>query len=1166
MSEFVHLHLHSEYSLLSSTCRISEIPKQAKASGQKAVALTDTGVMFGAVDFAKACEKEEIKPIIGCEVYVAKRRMSDKDVNVDSEVYRLVLLCKNSTGYKNLIYLVSHGYIDGLFMGIPRIDDEILHDHSDGLVCISSHNQGYISKHIMSGEYNKAERYALELNDTFEKGNFYLEIVNHGQSKDETINNAVKKIAENTGIPMVATNDVFYLKKDEADTLKVLCCIRDGKKLSDGSDFGFTSNEYYFKSGDEMETLFPGFEEAIQNTVKIADMCEFKFEFGHTQLPRYTPDNGDSPEKYLREIAYRGLEKHMDDGSLVMSHGNVSEEYHDRLEYELSVINRMGYDEYFLIVWDFVNHARENSIVVGPGRGSGAGSLVAFLIGIVEIDPIRYGLLFERFLNPERVSMPDFDIDFEDERREEAISYVREKYGYDRISQIVTFNTLAARSAIKDVGRVMNLSYGITDSISKFIPRSVNHNVTIDEALNTSEDLKYQYETNPEITDLLDYARNIEGMPRSLSKHAAGIVITDGPVTDYVPVIVDEGMVTQYSKDPLTDLGLLKFDFLAVRDLTIIGKTEKMVRNKIPSFDITKIPVDDKKTYEMISSGKSDGIFQLESSGMRKTLMQLKPAAIDDIMVALALYRPGPKDAIPRYIEARRNPSKIKYDIPALSKILDSTYGCIVYQEQVMQIFREIAGYTFGHADIVRRAISKKKQSVISGERDNFIKGALERGVDESSAAKLFESILSFADYAFNKSHSAAYAMVSYRAAYLKANYPKEFWASKLSFEENTDKYSKYVSDCREQNIKILPPDINKSFSDFTVEGGGLRFGLASLKGMGRVFSESVVTEREKNGPYKSLDDFMRRQMTCGLINRQTECLIKVGAFDSLGIQRSSLLAVNEKLYRKIRNEEAESGQVNLFDNPEADNTKEAETIYPSVPELSDVDRLEMEKEISGIYLTGSPLDQYSDSISYLSAKTIADIKYSIVSDDSSDGNAEDSDEVTVVGIVRGLNAKITHRGENMAYATLEDDTSSIEVVVYPRVYGKYAHLLGTGVCVAVRGKISKRDGENLKISADSIAKIPANSESTGHKRAADNKSAMDMTAVRKIFLRVPSEKSEEYIRSKAFCEIFFGRTPCVFYFSDQGKYSDRQIVVECNNFTIGELVKLLGKDNVALR
>ena len=1198
MGDFVHLHLHSEYSLLDGACRISDIPKAAKEAGHSAVAITDHGVMYGVVEFYKACKKEGIKPIIGCEVYVAHRSMYDKDRSLDSGYDHLVLLVKNKTGYDNLIKMVSKSFTDG-FYSKPRIDTELLEKHTEGLICLSACLAGYIPKHITSGEYEKALEYAERLDRAFGRGNFYLEVQNHGLADDKVVCEGIRRIHEATGIPMAATNDAHYIKRSDAETQAVLLCIQTNNVITDGRPIGFETDEFYYKSTEEMEALFADYEDACANTQKIADMCDFDFEFGKTKLPRYKPENGMKPDDYLRSLALEGLERRISTGHLKFDEEYPRETYEKRIEYELSVISKMGYSEYYLIVWDFVHHSKSVGIPVGPGRGSGAGSLVAYLIGITDIDSIRFDLLFERFLNPERVSMPDFDIDFCYDRRDEAIAYVREKYGDDHTSQIITFGTLAARAAVRDVGRALGMSYSDVDAVAKQIPQELG--ITIDKALDRKE-LREMYDGSADVRKLIDTARALEGMPRHASTHAAGVVITEDPVTSYVPIAVNNGVaVTQFDMDTIAELGILKFDFLALRYLTIINNAEVQIRERIPGFDLTKVDLADAATYDMISSGKSDGVFQLESSGMKQMLMQLKPRSLNDIIAAIALYRPGPMDSIPKYIEARNDPSKITYCTPKLAPILNVTYGCIVYQEQVMQIFREIAGYSFGHADVVRRAISKKKAGVLESERQAFIDGAKERGTDEKDATDLFEDIVSFANYAFNKSHAAAYAVLSFRTAYLKAHYPREYESALLtSVQSYTDKLIEYIADCSKQGIKTLPPDINRSRGSFRVDGDGIRFGLTAIKGIGGGLIDKIVAERTRNGEYKDIDDFVERVSSTEINKRQLETLIKSGALDSLGTPRRQLLAMYDTMLdRRSNQSDANEAQIGMFDSPLAktEAPKPDKITFPNLPEFTMREKLALEKESCGMYFSGHVLDDYSIHVRRIAPDKIADIRASFRDDD--DGEEEpvgivtdkpeyvDRERVRIVGSVTKRVMKNTKNGDRMAFVTLEDREASLEVLVFPKIFEKYGYLLNTDAVIAVAGTLSVREDEDVKVLADAVAPLIDDADAdtipedlgldvqqSGYRTT--RKSALnapkpaekqpDNAPIRKIFLRVPSTESAEYKRARAVCAIFDGAVPAMFYSVDTGEYLAESSLINPTPFVIRELTELLGGENVVVR
>ena len=1215
MPDFVHLHLHSEYSLLDGACRIADIPKAAKAAGQNAVAITDHGNMYGVVEFYKACRAEGIKPIIGCEVYVARRSRFDRERELDASSNHLILLVKNEIGYANLITLVSKGFTEG-FYSRPRIDTELLEEHAEGLVCLSACLAGNIPRLIVAGEYDKAEEYALRLDRAFGRGNFYLEIQDHGLRDDDVVNEGIRRLSARTGIPMAATNDVHYIKKTDADTQAILMCIQTGNVISDGRPIGFETDEFYFKSSADMARLFRDYEGAVENTQKIADMCSYDFEFGKIKLPRYEPENGMKPDEFLRSLTLDGLEKRVGDGHIVFDEKHPREVYEQRIAYELSVIGQMGYAEYYLIVWDFVHAAKSRGIPVGPGRGSGAGSLVAYLVGITDIDSIRFDLLFERFLNPERVSMPDFDIDFCYDRRDEAIAYVREKYGDDRTAQIVTFGTLAARAAVRDVGRALGMGYGDVDAVAKLIPQELG--MTLAKALESVPELKSLYEDDDRVHRLMTVAAQLEGMPRHASTHAAGVVITDRPVTEYVPVSVNSGViVTQFDMDTVAELGLLKFDFLALRYLTIIDGAEREIRESRPDFDLTKVDMADPVTYDTISAGRTDGVFQLESAGMRQMLTQLQPRSLDDIIAAIALYRPGPMDSIPKYIEARHDPASIRYCTPRLAPILDVTYGCIVSQEQVMQIFREIAGYSFGHADVVRRAISKKKQGVLESERQSFIDGARERGIGEEDAVALFEDIVSFANYAFNKSHAAAYAVLSFRTAYLKTHYPKEYLSALLtSVRGSADKIAEYASDCARQGIPVLPPDVNRSRADFHAEEGGIRFGMAALKNVGEAFVDRLVEERRAGGEFRGPEDFLTRMKRLDINKRQMETLIKSGSLDSLGVARSRWLAVFESLLdRQSASRQSDmAGQIGLFDgSAPAALPKEPAIEFPNMAEFTMREKLALEKESCGLYLSGHILDDYRRHLDALKPARIRDIRASFAEDGEEEGGLlepsdapryRDKSRVTVAGSVAKRVNKATKNGEQMAFVTLEDGSASMELLVFPKTLEKYGHLLTFDAVVAVSGTVSAREEEDPKLLCDRMVPLVSDAQAAddpGAIEAADAELAEGKTSgqagrigkpseerrtvseaeapaavktpprtdsprrVSKIYLRTPSEESPEYRRAAALCAIFPGPVPAVFY-SEEKKAYLAPVGVNGSAFLTEELKELLGADNVVLR
>ncbi len=1166
MSGFVHLHLHSEYSLLDGACRISQIPKAAKAAGHTACAITDHGVMYGAVAFYKACKSEGIKPIIGCEVYVANGSRLERESTIDGHSSHLVLLCKNEIGYKNLIKMVSEAYINGFYVK-PRIDLELLSSHSDGLIALSACLGGYIPKRIVAGDYEGAFTYALKMKEIFGE-DFYLEVQDHGIDDQKTVNEAIFRMSVELDIPVVATNDVHYLNRNDSEAQAILMCIQTGNCIKDGRPIGFESDEFYYKTSDEMTSLFSDHPEAIENSQIIADKCDFDFEFGRTYLPAYPCPKGFSPEEYLKKLTYDGLDRKINTGKVsFLIHSE--REYKERIEYELSVISKMGYSEYFLIVWDFVNYAKSKSIPVGPGRGSGAGSLVAYLIGITDIDPLSFGLLFERFLNPERVSMPDFDIDFCYNRRDEAIEYVRRKYGEERTAQIITFGTMAARAVVRDVGRALGMPYGDVDNVAKLIPRELD--ISLDEALK-NKSLHEMYISSPDIRKLIDISRALEGMPRHASTHAAGVVITEKPLTDHVPLAHNNGVtVTQFDMTTVAELGLLKFDFLALRYLTIIDNAEKQIKENDPSFSINSIPLDDNATYRLISKGATDGVFQLESGGMKQTLIQLKPDCLDDIIAAIALFRPGPMSSIPKYINARHGGNREEYPSPLLAPILDSTYGCIVYQEQVMQIFRDIAGYSLGHADIVRRAISKKHADELLREREAFILGAKDHGLTEESAEKLFEDIADFADYAFNKSHAAAYAVTSYRTAFLKTHYLLEYNCALItSVLGNPAKVSEYVSECQKNGIKVLPPDINKSRADFKAENGSIRFGLAALKNIGISFIEQIVSERESGGEFKDFDDFLDRSKKLMINKRQLEALIKSGSLDSLGVYRSRMLAVYETILEKGSSSQLE-GQLDFFSVVSEADLKIPKTVFPEIDEFNTTEKLRLEREVSGMFLSGHLLHDYSDNVKALDCTPIIDIIRSFQPDNVS--KYKDNQSVCICGTVSKKTVKSTRSGDAMAFVMIEDESCSIEVIVFPKVLAKYSHLFAVDSVISITGKITVKDDEDAKILMNDGAYLAKNGNAPVFPLSMEQKFAkVDLSvnkAVKdvKLYLRVPSLKSDSFARVDAFLSIFHGNIPVVVFDAMEGKacaLKDRGAMI--TDFTVGELKEILGKDNVVIK
>ena len=1073
MGGFVHLHLHSEYSLLDGACRLSELPARAKECGHDAVALTDHGVLYGAVTFWEACRREGIKPIIGCEVYLAPGSRFDKTAAAGRDgqgaYTHLVLLCESMEGYRNLVTLVSLGFTEG-FYGRPRVDMELLRRYHSGLIALSGCLSGDIPRKLLAGDYDGARLRALELSEVFGEDCFFIEVQNHNLPEQRQILPALLRLSRETGLPLVATNDCHYLRRKDAYTQEVLTCIRTGNVVGEGTRTGFSTDEFYYKSTEEMRMLFSRYPGAMENTVRIAERCEVTFDFSAQHLPKFPCPNGMAAGPYLRALTEAGLARRVANGQVtyrddIPGHGEA--DYRARIEYELSVIEGMGYEDYFLIVQDYVGYAKSREIPVGPGRGSGAGSLVAYCLGITEVDSIAFDLLFERFLNPERVSMPDIDVDFCYTRRDEVINYVAERYGRDHVSQIITFGTLAARAAIRDVGRAMGMSYADVDAVARAVPQELG--ITIAAALRLP-DLKGLYESSEEVRRLVDTAMSLEGMPRNASVHAAGIVITDRPVSEFVPLAVNNGTtVTQYDMDTVARLGILKFDFLGLRYLTILRDAEMQVRQGQPDFSLDRVSLDDVATYELISRGQTQGIFQLESGGMRQMLMGLRPRNIGDIEAAIALYRPGPMEAIPRYIACREDPSIITYPSPLLEPILAPTFGVTVYQEQVMSIFRVLAGYTYGHADIVRRAMSKKKASVLEAEREDFVTGAMKNGMTREGAESLFDDLGSFANYAFNKSHAAAYALISYRTAYLKAHHPGAYLAALLtSVLGNHAKMAEYMAECARYNIRVLPPDINESEMTFhasqTGKGGHIRYGLLALKNVGEQFIKAILEERRRR-PFSSFEDFLERLSGRDINKRQVEALIKAGAFDSFPTHRAQLLAVYERMIDRLadKNRANLEGQLDLFSAMDGGESTSLSVEYPDVPAYTMREMLMLEKEASGMFFSGQLLDEYASCVKALKPQTIADI---LPSSDEEDGQCPlpDKARVKLAGIITGVTAKTTRREERMAFFTLEDSTGVMECIAFPKVYTAVADLVREDSAVYVEGNLSVREEEAPKV------------------------------------------------------------------------------------------------------
>ena len=1065
---FTHLHVHTEYSLLDGSCKIKELVSRAKELGMDSLAITDHGVMYGCIDFYRAAREVGIKPIIGCEVYVSPGSRFDKSVGQSEEKYHhLVLLAENNIGYGNLMKIVSKGFVDGFYYK-PRVDYEVLREYHEGIIALSACLAGEVQKNLARGFYEEGRKAALLYRDIFGHDNYFLELQDHGIPEQKMVNTGLIRMSKELGIDLVATNDVHYINAEDAVAHDILLCIQTGKKVADEDRMRYEGGQFYLKSEDEMKELFPYAREALENTHKIAERCNVEIEFGVTKLPKYDVPEGYDSWGYLNYLCEKGMEKHYpdDDGTL-----------RERLEYELNTIKTMGYVDYFLIVWDFINYAKSNGIAVGPGRGSAAGSIVSYCLGITDIDPIKYDLLFERFLNPERVSMPDIDVDFCYERRQEVIDYVVRKYGKEQVVQIVTFGTLAARNVIREVGRALDLPYATVDEVAKMIPRDLG--ITIEKALEQSIDFRTLYNSNSEIKNLIDMAKRLEGLPRHTSMHAAGVVISSKPVDEYVPLsrASDGSITTQYIMTTLEELGLLKMDFLGLRTLTVIQNAVRNIEKSTgKTIDINKIDYNDKKVLDYIGTGKTEGIFQLESGGMKGFMKELKPQSLEDIIAGISLYRPGPMDFIPKYLEGKNNPENITYDCPQLERILKPTYGCIVYQEQVMQIVRELAGYTMGRSDMVRRAMSKKKQSVMEEEKKNFVygnpekgvKGCIANGIDEQIAIKIFNDMMDFAKYAFNKSHAAAYAVVSYQTAFLKCYYPVEYMAALMtSVIENNTKVSEYIVTSRAMGIEIMPPDINEGEAGFSVSNGKIVYGLAAIKSIGRSVIDTIVAERELNGRYKSIKDFVERLSGKEVNKRTVENFIKAGAFDGMDGNRRQMMSVYGMIIDQVNDEKKKSitGQMSLFDIVSDEVKSEYEIKLPNVPEYSDEEKLSFEKEVLGIYVSGHPLQEYEEKW----RKNIKSFTKEFIPDDEGNALVKDNSYTVVGGMIESITMKTTRSGKTMAFITLEDLFGTLEILVFSNVLERYRRLVRENEKVFISGKVSMGDEEQGKLIADKI-------------------------------------------------------------------------------------------------
>ena len=1153
---FVHLHVHSEYSLLDGACRIEKLIERTKALGQTAVAITDHGVMYGAVEFYKAAKKAGIKPIIGCEVYVAARRRTDKQHGIDNEHAHLVLLCENETGYQNLIAMVSSAFTEG-FYGKPRIDHELLQQHHEGLIALSACLAGEIPRALLRGDYNAAKQTAAEYAALFGKDHFYIELQDHGIEEQKRINPQLLRLANELSLPLVCTNDAHYPAREDAELQRVLLCIQTATTLDAPSQMAFPNDEFYLKSEDEMRALFPQISSAFDNTALIAERCQFDFTFGQTKLPAYEAPNGDSVA-YFRALCEEGLYR---------KYGVPTKEATERLRYEMDMIERMGYVNYYLIVRDYVVYAKTHDIPVGPGRGSGAGSLCAYCMDITGIDPLKYDLLFERFLNPERVSMPDFDIDFCNEKRAQVIDYVISKYGADHVAQIVTFGTMAAKAAVRDVARVLSLPYAVGDQVAKKIPRALD--MTLDRALEESKDLKALYDGDLQVKRLIDIARKLEGMPRHASTHAAGVVITAKPVHEYVPLCVNgDAAATQFTMTILEELGLLKMDFLGLRNLTVIDNTIQMIRKSDPTFSIDTIPTDHKAVYKLFSTGNTVGVFQFESAGMKRVLANLKPEHFEDLIAVISLYRPGPMASIPRYIHNRHNPADVRYAHPLLEPILKVTYGCIVYQEQVMQILQALAGYSLGRADVVRRAMSKKKHDVMARERDVFInglvredgttevEGCVRRGVSKATAERIFEEMASFASYAFNKSHAAAYALVAYQTAYLKALYPREYLCALISSVDDADKIAAYIREANALGIALLPPSVNHSQSAFVPDGNGIRFGLLAVKNVGRPTIDAIVAERMQNGTFRSFSDFLSRMAPKRECNRRAvESLIQCGALDGLGANRHQMLENLPVLLERLDSAGRRQleGQLGLFDDPALFENEAPDDDLPPLSELPTAELLAMEKAVTGLYLSGHPLKEYEPYLPQLHVTPLAELcERAEEHADKADGEA-----VRIFGSLSDIRTKATKSGAPMAYVTLEDLTGTIELVLFPKTLAAITSSLAEGQVAVISGRLSLREDQPPSVivdrvtaihSTDDLPKPPARSAKYG------------------LYLRLMSEQDPAWEAIKAILSRSKGDRPVYIRFADSGKLVKAAgLSVNADKALLTRLQKLLSEANVAL-
>lgn len=1140
--KFTHLHLHTPFSLLDGFTRIDKVIEKAKSLGMDSIAITDHGVMFGVIDFYKQAKKNGIKPIIGCELYTSARSYKDKET-IDRKSGHIILLAKNNIGYQNIIKLVSIGFVDGLYYK-PRVDYELLEKYSQGVVCLSACLAGDVQRYILAGDYEKAKELALKLENIYGQGNFYLEMQDHGIVEQKKVNIYLRKLSKDTGIPLVVTNDVHYVDKQDHKAHEILLCIQTGKTLDDEQKMEFQTNEFYFKSQDEMYELFEDDEEALYNTQVIADMCNVEFDFNSYHLPNYNVPDNYTPFEYLKELCYKGVRKRYDE---------VKDFIIQRLDFELDVINQMGFVEYFLIVYDFINFAKENGVRVGPGRGSAAGSIVSYVLRITDIDPIEYNLLFERFLNPQRISMPDIDIDFASDKRDMVIDYVKEKYGKDHVSQIITFGTFKARLAIRDCARVMGISYALADKIAKMIPDILN--INIDKALDINQELKKIYETDSEVKSLIDVAKSIEGMPRHASTHAAGVVISKNPVDYYVPLYIqDSNVVAQYTMTTLEELGLLKMDFLGLSTLTIIQKTlDNIKKNRNIEIDLDNIDYNDKNVYDLISTGKTLGIFQIESSGMQKFMKELKPENLEDIIAGISLYRPGPMDSIPSYIKNKENPNLINYMHEKLEPILCVTRGILVYQEQVMQIVRELAGYSYGKADIVRRAMSKKKMDVMEKERVNFvygnedenITGCVKSGIDEKIANKIFDDMIDFAKYAFNKSHAAAYTIVTYQTAYLKKYYTVEFMAALMSISiGNIPKVIEYKIDCEENGISVLPPSVNHSYSDFSIEDDKIRFPLSALKGVGFSVANNISCDRDKNGKYVSFEDLVERLDTKNMNKKVAEALIKSGSLDSIIVNRATAMSNFEKVIESIQNTKKNNiqGQISFFDSNTINSY--VTSVAPDIKEFSKDIILYMEKEILGFYISGHPLEKYKDIIKQKTNMSTIQIKE--IKEDNMSLSQIEKTKINIIGMISKVKITTTKKNDMMAFLTIEDLFSHIDVIVFPKMYHNLSAEIAEDKIVYITGRLSVEDDDvENKIIAERIENIE------------------NIELEKKIYIRVADFENFEHKKEIEKLTDYTAKIKLYFYDEKTKKVFSKNQRINEDEDTINKLKNIVGDDNI---